>query len=515
MSEKPETPAPSPVDEPIDGATPTPESSSLLEQAMAEVPDDLDREVAQAMASLTHAQNPTSEVDITPAESIEPGTELTGMIVGVSDDEVFIEFNAKAQGVLLRSQFGKKEQLETGRRVDIVVERYDAENDILILNRKGAVQRATWMNMSAGMIVQGQVTGLIRAGLEVNLQGITAFMPASQCSLAPLKDISVLLNETIQCEVMEVDRRRKSVLVSRRKLQEKQQAEARETLLKELAPGQTRHGVVRNITDFGAFVDIGGIEGLLHISDLSWSTVEKVTDVLSTGQELDVLVLKIDKERNRISLGYKQAQPDPWSTVGEQYPEGTALKVRIMRVADFGAFAELEPGVEGLIPLSEMGWDRVGRISDRVSVGDMVDAVVIRVEAKKRRLALSMKRAQSDPWEGVVEGFTVQSLAKGRVTRLTDFGAFVEVAPGVEGLVHISELSDQRVKTCGDVLQEGQEVEARVLGVDIEKRRISLSIRQVKEAVEAQTSEISSGPPPPPKKRKKPLRGGLSSHYEW
>ena len=198
---------------------------------MAEVPDDLDREVAQAMASLTQEKHSAGGGDITPAESIEPGTELTGMIVGISDDEIFIEFNAKAQGVLLRSQFGKKEQLETGRRVDIVVERYDAENDILILNRKGAVQRANWMNLSAGMIVQGQVTGLIRAGLEVNIQGITAFMPASQCSLAPLKDISVLLNETIQCEVMEVDRRRKSVLVSRRKLQEKQRAEARERKL--------------------------------------------------------------------------------------------------------------------------------------------------------------------------------------------------------------------------------------------------------------------------------------------
>jgi small subunit ribosomal protein S1 len=273
--------------------------------------------------------------------------------------------------------------------------------------------------------------------------------------------------------------------------------------------------VVRNITDFGAFVDIGGIEGLLHISDLSWSTVEKVTDVLSTGQEIDVLVLKVDKERNRISLGYKQAQPDPWTSVGERYPEGTALKARVMRVADFGAFAELEPGVEGLIPLSEMGWNRVGRVSDRVSVGDMVDTVVIRVEPKKRRLALSMKQAQPDPWEGVLEGFTEQSLVKGRVTRLTDFGAFVEVAPGVEGLIHISELSDRRVKTCADILQEGQEVEARVLGVDVEKRRISLSIKQVKEPAEALAGDAGSEPPPPPKKRKKPLRGGLSSHYEW
>jgi small subunit ribosomal protein S1 len=331
-----------------------------------------------------------------------------------------------------------------------------------------------------------------------------------------MKDSSILLNETVRCEVIEIDRRSKNVIISRRKMIEREQAASREKLKAELEVGQSRRGVVRNITEFGAFVDLGGIEGLVHIRDLSWGTVDKVTDVLSTGQEVEVRVLKIDFDRNRISLGLKQAQPDPWAEVPQRYPVGTTLKVRIVRTADFGAFAELEPGVEGLIPLSETSWTRSMKATDAVSIGDMVDAVVIRVEPERHRLALSMKQAQPDPWDGVLDGFEEQSLTKGRVTRLADFGAFVEVAPGVEGLVHISELADRRVKSCGEVVQVGDEIEARVLGVDKENRRISLSLKLAKEPTKAHAADAAAAETPKPKKkRKKPLRGGLASHFDW
>ncbi len=481
----------------------------------------IDQEVADAMSELPSFGG-TEDLGATagpgdsigPGESVEPGSELTGTVVGLSGDDVFLEFGAKCQGVLARSQFGKKEQVEVGRRVDVVVEQYDNDSGLLIVNRLGTIQRATWNNLCVGMLVEGRVTGLIKGGLELDVQGIRAFMPGSQASNSPMKDISVLLNEKIRCEVMEVDRRGKNLLVSRRKLIERDEAEARERLKAELEVGQLRRGTVRNITEFGAFVDLGGLEGLVHISDLRWGSVEKVSDVLSTGQEVEVKVLKIDLERNRISLGLKHAQPDPWVNAPEQYPVGTALKVRIVRIADFGAFAELEQGVEGLIPISEMAWNRVQRTSDVVSVGDVIDAVVIRIEPKKRRLALSMKQAQPDPWAGVLESFSAQSLAKGRVTRVADFGAFVELVPGVEGLIHISELSDRRVKACGDVVQVGQELEARVLGVDVENRRISLSLKQV-DVPAASNEKAASEPPKQPKKRKKPLRGGLSSHFNW
>jgi small subunit ribosomal protein S1 len=476
--------------------------------------EEIEREAAEAMAAMDpdDLAEITGGVGIVESDSIEPGTELTGTVVGVSGDEVFLEFGVKAQGVVPRSQFGKKEMLCSSRRVDVVVERYDRDSGLLVVSRKGALQRATWQNLSLGMVVEGRITGLNKGGLEVDLKGIRAFMPASQVDVVPgMKDISTLLGKTVRCEVIELDRRGKNVLLSRRKVIETELAKKREELKADLAVGQVRKGVVGNITEFGAFVDLGGIEGLVHIRDLSWGTVEKVSDVLSPGQEIEVSVLKIDLKRDRISLGLKQTQPDPWADVPERYPVGTQLKARILRVASFGAFAELEKGVEGLIPLSEMDWVRVNRPANLVSANDIVDVAVIRVEPEKRRLALSMKQAKPDPWEEVLESFSERDVVKGRVTRVVDFGAFVELSPGVEGLVHISELAEGRVKTCREVVTDGQEVEVRVLGIDKGNRRISLSIKAVTTPAETVPEEA----PKKPKKRKKPLRGGLASHFEW
>jgi len=486
---------------------------------------DIDREVAEAMAGMAPADLAELRgevVDSRDGETIAPRTELVGTVVGLSDREVFLEFGAKSQGVVPRSHFGQKETVEIGRRVDVIVERFDAESGLLIVSRKGAAQRATWTNLTVGMLVEGKVTGLNKGGLEVDLNGIRAFMPGSQVDLHPLKDISVLLGEKVKAEVIELDRRHKNILISRRKIMERDRAEARDKLKAELAVGQVRRGTVGNIMEYGAFIDLGGVEGLLHIRDLSWGTVGKVSDVLKPGQDVDVCILKIDAERDRVSLGLKQAQPDPWARVEETYPVGTQLKARVVRTADFGAFAELESGVEGLIPISEMSWGRLKRISEAVSIGDMVDVKVIRVEPAKRRIALSMKQSLSDPWGGVLESFAPQSLVRGKVTRLATFGAFVELAPGVEGLIHISELSDRHVKSCHEVVSVDQELEVRVLGVDQENRRISLSIKQVAAPISSSPSGDASmpvahaaAPAKPDKKRKKPLRGGLSSHWEW
>jgi small subunit ribosomal protein S1 len=270
--------------------------------------------------------------------------------------------------------------------------------------------------------------------------------------------------------------------------------------------------------EYGAFVDLGGIDGLAHVRDLSWGSVEKVSDVLTPGQEVEVRVLRIDSDRGRISLGVKQCQPNPWADVDQKYAVGASQKVRIVRLTNFGAFAELEPGIEGLIPISELSWTRVAKVSEVVSVGDVIDAVVIRLESDKRRIALSVKQAQPDPWEQVLDSFAVQSLVKGTVKRVADFGAFVELVPGVEGLIHISELADRRVKSCGEVVKVGDEVETRVLGVDKENRRISLSIKAVNAPTspEAEPAAADEKPGrPKPKRRKKPLRGGLASHFDW
>ena len=481
--------------------------------------DEIDREVREAMAAMT----PSDLAELsgrTPhdagAEGFEPGTELIGTVVSVADDEVFLEFGPKAQGLVPRNHFGKKEKIEIGRRVDVVVERFDESAGLWVVGRKGATQRATWNNLQPGMIVEGRATGVIKGGLEIDLKGIRAFMPASHADIAQMKDISLLLNQVLRCEVLEVDRRHKNVLLSRRKVQEKEREEARQKLKEELQVGQVRPGVVKTIVDYGAFVDLGGIDGLLHIKDLSYRMVEKVGDVLEPGQRVEVMVLKVDRERDRISLGLKQAQPDPWQNVADRYQAGMALKARVVRLADFGAFAELESGVEGLIPVSEMGWSRIRKTSEAVSVGDMVDCVVLRVEADRRRIALSMKQAQADPWQIVFDSYPVQCLVQGKVTRLADFGAFVELAPGVEGLIHISELANKHVKHCGEVVQVGQEIEPRVIGVDRDNRRIALSL---KAAQEASPQEYAPETETDHKHRKKPpkkqRRGGLASHFEW
>jgi len=494
-------------------AAPSESTSSMAE---------IDREVAEAMSSMEAEDlaelsgglmlGSSGGSDI---EMLGSGTELTGTVVGVSGDDVFLDFGTKQQGVVPRSQFGKKEAVDNGRRVDVTVERYDADAGLLIVNRKGALQRATWTNLAVGMMVEGRVTGVIKGGLELDLKGIRAFMPGSQADIAPMKDVSLLLNEVVRCEVIELDRRGKNVIVSRRKALEKELAESREKLKEELEAGQTRKGIVRRIAEFGAFVDLGGIDGLLHIRDMSWGTVAKVTDIVQEGDKVEVMVLKVDTKRDRISLGLKQIQPDPWQAAGDSYPEGTTVQVRVVRLADFGAFAELEPGIEGLIPISEMGWTRVKSSADVVSVGEMVECKVIRVEPAKRKLALSIRQALQDPWIGVLESFDPQSLVTGKVTRLADFGAFVELKPGIEGLVHISEMSDRRIKSCSEVVQVGQEIETRIIGVDKENRRISLSIRQVAVPQASHAEVASSHQPEKSKKRKKPLRGGLSSHFNW
>ncbi len=529
----------SPTDEP--GTTPEQETkSTTIDPACMGVPadststdhaDDVSEEVEKAFSSMSDADRaeltgqdivtpqaeqptPIPTMDISTADSVEPGTEMTGTIATLTDDEIFLEFGPKSQGVLPRNQFGKKEPLEVGRRVDVVVEKFDPEANLLIVNRKGALARATWQNLTPGMIVEGRVTGLNKGGLEVDVNGLRAFMPASQVDVHMVKDISVLLNEVVRAEVLEVDRREKNLLISRRKYLQKELKEKKDLVWADLEVGQKRKGIVGNTTDFGAFVDLGGVDGLVHISDISWGQVDKVSDHLKTGDEVEVQVLKLDKKRNRISLGMKQVQPDPWHNTEDKYPPGTPLKARVVRLVDFGAFCELEQGVEALIPISEMGWTRVNKPQEVVSKDQMVDAVVIRCEPKKRRIALSIKQATPDPWASVIESYTPNSLVTGKVTRLTEFGAFVELTPGVEGLIHISELSEKHVKSASEVVQVGQEVESRVLSVDGENRRISLSIKAVTAPVE-ETAFEQPAEQRKPKKRKKPLRGGLSSHWDW
>ncbi|MFH0981486.1 MAG: S1 RNA-binding domain-containing protein [Planctomycetota bacterium] len=478
--------------------------------------ETLAREVEEAMAQMSAGELAALTPDGARHPCDSGNAVRRGTVVAIHGDDVFIDLGEKDQGVAPLAHFGGKHaQLSIGQAVEVVVDRYDPESGLIFCSREGAARPADWDTLKKGMIVEGRVIGMNKGGLELSLKGIRGFMPASQVADRRIKDISCYIGETLRCEVISIHRRDKTVTLSHRKVEERERAEAREKLLAELEEGQVRTGVVSNIMDYGAFVDLGGVDGLVHISDLSYTPVEKVSDVLAPGQTLEVKILKIDPERGRISLGVKQVQPNPWSTAEEKYPVGTQLKARVTRLTDFGAFAALDEAIESLIPLSEMSWTRVPNAAAVVAVGQMVDVMVIRVEANKRRIAVSLRQAQPDPWAGVFDQFPEKAVVDGKVTRLADFGAFIELLPGVEGLAHISELSEQRIKTCGDVLQVGQEVKVRVLKVDSQQRRIALSLRLLDAESATTEPQAQAERPTAPKKRKKSLRGGLEADWDW
>jgi small subunit ribosomal protein S1 len=466
------------------------------------------REIEMMMADvsaedLAHVYQPPPPVADRDREGIQKCK-----VVAISGDDIFVDAGPKNQGVVPRQQFGENPP-QVGQYVELILDYYDADSGLLVMSRENAVKAANWATLERGAVVEGRVTGMNKGGLEVDLKGIRAFMPASHVDVHRIHDISTLIGERVTCVVTEVDRKDQNVLVSRRKYLEKEQAEVREKTFASLNEGDTVTGKVARIADFGAFIDLGGVDGLLHIKDLSYGRVEKVADVVKVGDLVEVKVLRVDSKKQRISLGLKQARPDPWLDVEQKYSPGMRIKVRATKLVQFGAFAEVEEGVEGLIPLSEMSRiKRVMKPSEVLHTGDIVEVQILKVDAKERRISLSIKELEEDPWAGAVEHFPAQGTVKGKVTRTTDFGAFVELKPGVEGLVHISELSENRVRSVGEVVSAGQEVEVRVLGVDPEKRRISLSMKPaLEETLAARNDSLGMAKP---RKRKKPLRGGLS-----
>jgi small subunit ribosomal protein S1 len=478
--------------------------------AMSLPPEDVDREVEEALASMPPDE--LAMLAVPAPERVTPGQCCSGTIVKISGEDVFVDLGGRAEGIVPLQQFDQPPEL--GSTIELQVERFDSQSGAVILSREGAIKQVAWDQLRVGDAVEGRVTGMVKGGLELDLKGIPAFMPASQCDVQRMRDISVLIGQTLQCTVLEIDRRNRRLLVSRRKFLERQLAEAREALLNELEVGQVRPGTVVNVTDYGAFVELGGgVHGLVHISDLSYMRFHHPSEVVQPGQGVEVKVLKISREKGKISLGLKQVAPDPWNYVGEKYPAGTQVRGCVVRLVDFGAFVELEPGVEALVPISEMTYlRRLRHPSELLAEGQVIEGVVLKVEPKRRRLSISLKRLEEDPWAGVGDKYPAHSVVTGKVTRTTDFGAFVELHAGVEGLVHISELSADRVKRVTDVVQPGQEVRVRVLSVDPKGRKISLSIKGAAEPAQEPPKQEETKPA---KKHKRPLRGGLTSDGGW
>jgi len=438
-----------------------------------------------------------------------------GQVMAIVGDDIFVDVGGKTQGTLSAAQFDPDAPLpRIGAAIDVTIEGFDPENGLLLLSRQGAMMAAAWETLHEGQTVEGRVTGLNKGGLELTINGIRAFMPISQVEMFRVEDLTPYLNQKMLCQVSEIEREEKNLIVSRRSVLELEAQEAREKTFEQLVEGATVKGVVRNIMPYGAFVDIGGVDGLLHVKDMSHSRVEDPNKVVKQGQTLELMVLKIDKETRKIALGLKQILPDPWAGAAERFVANTVVSGRVVRLADFGAFIELESGVDGLLPISELTFERrVKHPSEIVNVGDVIKVRVMSVDIEKKRISVSLKQVGDDPWTGAAVRWAEGSEVTGIVKRIAEFGAFVELVPGVEGLVHISELSNERVRTVGDAVKEGQPVKCKVLTVEEDRRRISLSIKQamVVSAFEAPsaTEPAPGEAPKPPPKRKKPLKGGL------
>lgn len=424
-------------------------------------------------------------------------------------NEVLIDFGGKDQGVCPLTQF--TEEPKIGDEIDFVVVRRDPKDDILVVSLKGAkATNVNWQSLEVGQLVDGTVTGVNKGGLEVDIKGMRAFMPAGQVDIYHTPDVSVYLNQRMTVEVTQCNRETHNIIVSRRNVLEQEREVQKKKFFEDTTEGTMLRGTVRNVVDFGAFVDIGGVDGLIPIGEMSFKRIGKASDVLKVGDIVDVKVIKISKDTGRITLSLKQAMPDPWLDAATKYPVGSTLTGLVMRLETFGAFIQIEEGLEALLPISEMSYQRIKSASEIVSEGQAVKLVVLSVDEKARRMSLSIKQAGPDPWKTAGERYVADMVTTGRITRTAEFGAFVELEPGIEGMIHISELSGQRVNSVSQVVQVGQEVKVAVLEVDTEHRRISLSIKKLAELVVPERAPESNKP----KKPRPQLRGGLDFDYK-
>ena len=406
-----------------------------------------------------------------------------GTVIAITSDSIVLDIGFKTEGILPLSSELNAQTVKPGDKLLVTVKGRDPEGYYELV--RGKIDRPTdWASLEKSFneksTIMGTVTGVVKGGLSVDV-GVRAFMPASRSGARDAAEMEKLVGQEIRCRITKIDATEEDVVVDRRIISEEEERSAKERRYSELKEGDTVRGAVRSLADYGAFVDIGGIDGLLHVSDISWSRIGKPSDVLTEGQEVEVRVLKIDPDKRRISLGMKQLQPHPWDAVAEKYKVGERVRGVVTRLMEFGAFVEIEPGIEGLIHISEMSWGKkVKKASDVVKPGETVEAVILGVNAGERRISLGLKQALGDPWRDVEKNLPIGAIVEGPVASITKFGAFVQVTEGVEGMIHVSEISaEKRINHPQDVLRLGQVVKAQVLAIDTEKRQLRLSIKQL------------------------------------
>ena len=420
------------------------------------------------------------------------GNLVEGTVCAIKGDDVCVDIGYKSVGVIGIDEFatseGEAPAVKVGDKVTVMlVKLEDDKTGMVELSKKRADDKIRWEKILEryveGCVVTGTIKSAVRGGLIVQVDDVEAFLPGSQVEVAPVKELEPYVGQTFEFNVIKISNERRNLIVSRRELIKGTMAEKRAELLGSLQKGEVRKGRVKNITDFGAFIDLDGIDGLLHITDMSWGRVKHPSEVLKVGQELDVMVLDVDRDRERISLGLKQTTDNPWNTIQDQFPVGSRVSGKVVNLAAYGAFVEIAPGIEGLVHISEFSWTkRVARASDMLAVGDEVNVVVLSVDVENQKIALGIRQTQENPWDTVQDRFPVGSRIKGKVRNFTAYGAFVELEEGIDGMIHVSDISwTRKINHPSECLQKGQEVEAVVLDVNPKEQRISLGLKQAQQ----------------------------------
>lgn len=415
------------------------------------------------------------------------GEVVTGKVLAINEKEVSVDIGFKSEGVIPIDEFADVSEIQVGQDIQVFIDDIEDPDGMLVLSKKKADFMRVWdlVNQSydRGEIVKGKCMRRIKGGIVVDLNGVDAFLPGSQIDVRPIRDFDALIGQMMDFKIVKINNLRKNIVVSHRALVEEAMKGQREKILTDLQKGQVLEGSVKNITDFGVFIDLGGVDGLLHINDLSWGRVAHPSEVVALDEKIKVIVLDYNEDKDRISLGLKQLQPHPWEDVENKYPVGSVIRGKVVSISDYGAFVELERGVEGLIHISEMSWTQhIKHPSKILAVGEMVDAKVLNINKEERKISLGLKQLEPDPWETLAERYPVGSRHNGKVRNLTNFGAFVELEEGIDGLIHISDLSwTKKIRHPGEVVKKGDDIEVIVLNVDKDNRRISLGYKQTQD----------------------------------
>ena len=428
--------------------------------------------------------------------TFKTGSIVEGTVSAVKGDTVFTDIGYKSEGEVSLDEFTDPAEAVPGHKFQVmIIALEDDRTGMLKLSKRSADAQIRWKMVQEryveGCVVKGTIRTKVNGGLIVDIDGVEAFLPGSQLDVAPIRDLTPYIGQTYDFKVIKISAERRNVIISRRELIEGTMAEKKAELLASLAKGEVRKGKVKNITDFGAFIDLDGIDGLLHITDMSWGRIKHPSEMLKVGQELDVMVLDVDQERERISLGLRQLSENPWDTIAEQFPKGTHVKGKVVNLAAYGAFVEIAPNIEGLVHISEFSWTkRVARASDMLNIGDEVEVEILDVNAKEQKISLGLKQCMSNPWDTVKERYPVGKRVKGKVRNFTTYGAFIELEEGIDGMIHVSDMSwTRKINHPSECLEKGKEVEAIVLEVNPQEQRISLGLKQ---ASQDPWSEIAS-----------------------